>query len=319
MDEYQFFKSLCEKKSLDSSNLGIDIEILKKYFELLRSKGLDISFDGKIFHLNEKLIPLDEEKIISEISTPGINFIHKINIVYQTPSTNIDINNYDEGDEFTILLAEYQSLGKGRRGNRWISPIGKNIYLTIKFNEKFIKNISRFPIDIATIIAENLYAIGLKDIKIKWPNDIYVNDSKLGGLIVERILNPKNRASLILGIGINVNMDKIVDIDLDRKIVSLKRSLGVEYFDRNLLLAHLLPALTSAIKNNLSSNISSIKSSFEKYNLLINQELYVKQDNKEIFGKYVDINDDGSLKIFSNGEYIDLYAGDVSIKGWNRS
>jgi len=317
MDEYQFFKKLCENKSLDTINFKVEKKIQEQYFQSLKNKGLNISYNGSTFTLNEKLIPLDKDKIESNISSLGLSFNHKINILYQTTSTNIEVNKYNDTAEFTILLAEYQSLGKGRRGNQWISPLGKNIYLTIKFKQKLVKNISRFPIDIATIIADKFFDFGIKNIKIKWPNDIYINNSKLGGVIVERIFGVKNQASLILGIGLNVNMDDKDQANIDKQITSLKKGLAVNYFDRNILLAHLLTELTQAIKTNFSSKKDSIKTKFEKYNLLTGQELFIKLDNKKIFGKYVDINDDGSLKVFSNNKYMDLYAGDVSIKGWN--
>ena len=80
-------------------------------------------------------------------------------------------------DKPHILLAEYQSEGHGRRGNQWLSPLGSNIYLSLKFNCQFQTKLSLYPIYIAVILAKFLSQANIYNVAIKWPNDIYIDKS----------------------------------------------------------------------------------------------------------------------------------------------
>ena len=316
MTEYQFFKMLCENQCCNTDDFTSEKALLNKLFKSLIKKGLGINFDGQIYELVNPIVALDSQKIKNYIQRNSQKIEEDINIIFETKSTNIDVRSFDKESEFAILLAEYQSSGKGRRGNQWLSPLGENIYLSIKFPDLSSHNLSYFPLYISTVLADTFNKFGLQNIQVKWPNDLYINSSKICGLLVERVLAAKKQSAMILGIGINVNMTEEMGKVIGKDISRLKYHLNSKNLDRNEVLAHILPNIIHAIKNYSSIKFDTVKIAWEKYNLLEGKTLLIRQENKQFYAKYIDINDDGSLKVLCENKLLDVYAGDVSIKGW---
>ncbi len=133
------------------------------------------------------------------------NIIH----LTETESTNnylIALLKNKQLDEGTIVLSDYQKAGKGQGGNSWESESGKNITCSIVLYPFFIEARSQFIISqlVSLSVIKTLEPI-ISNTSIKWPNDIYVGDKKIGGILIENILNGKNIDKCVIGIGLNVN------------------------------------------------------------------------------------------------------------------
>lgn len=127
----------------------------------------------------------------------------------ETESTNnylIALLKKEQLDEGTIVIADYQKAGKGQGGNSWESEPGKNITCSIVLYPFFIEARSQFIISqlVSLSVIKTLERI-IPNTSIKWPNDIYVGDKKIGGILIENILNGKCIDKCIIGIGLNVN------------------------------------------------------------------------------------------------------------------
>ena len=113
--------------------------------------------------------------------------------------------------EFTTLMAEYQTAGKGQRGNSWESEYGKNLTFSTVFYPQTIAPASQFILSMAvasaicTALAHYVHADCLQ---IKWPNDIYWKDKKIAGILIENDLTGSQISQSIIGIGININQEE---------------------------------------------------------------------------------------------------------------
>lgn len=113
--------------------------------------------------------------------------------------------------EFTTLMAEYQTSGKGQRGNSWESEYGKNLTFSTVFYPQTIDPASQFILSMAvasaicTALAHYVHADCLQ---IKWPNDIYWKDKKIAGILIENDLTGSQISQSIIGIGININQEE---------------------------------------------------------------------------------------------------------------
>ena len=124
-----------------------------------------------------------------------------------TDSTNLDAwRNKDTAEDMTVWCAEYQTAGRGQRGNRWESRQGENLMFSILFRPRDLKAAGQFVISqICSVgIVRYLSDLGL-DARIKWPNDIYIGDRKICGMLIENTLKGDTLAVSIAGIGLNVN------------------------------------------------------------------------------------------------------------------
>jgi len=125
-------------------------------------------------------------------------------------STNSEaLRRFKECDDFTVVASKYQTLGRGQRGTNWESESGRNLTFSLILKSYSIKADKQFIIaQIITIgIKKYLKSRGV-NAKIKWPNDIYVGDKKVCGILIEHFLSGDNLAGSVIGIGLNLNQDK---------------------------------------------------------------------------------------------------------------
>ena len=118
-------------------------------------------------------------------------------------STNTYLKeNYKDLPNFTCVSSAHQSQGHGRYNRSWESNNNENLMFSILIkNKKLIEKFSSISLAIATCILKMLTSYKIKNISIKWPNDVYVNDKKICGILLEGIANE----CLIIGVGLNVN------------------------------------------------------------------------------------------------------------------
>lgn len=106
----------------------------------------------------------------------------------------------------TVISASYQTKGKGQIGRAWSSDYGKNIMMSLILESSFIPLERQFDLSIATSIAVSRFIEKLTGVKpkVKWPNDIYLGDKKLGGILIQNVINGTSLKYSVIGIGINV-------------------------------------------------------------------------------------------------------------------
>jgi len=306
MTEYQLFKLLCIKGRIELP----DSQIAESWYQKFHSKGLNLIIHNNCLVLNEKLSVLDVDEIEGFLPESDKHLSKVIKIVYQTTSTNTELHS-DNSNQ--ILLTEFQSAGKGRNNRSWVSPVGYNIYLSIKFTNFETKNISFLPIYFSILIVEALTKAGIDGLSIKWPNDLYLHNKKFSGSILDCYsLNSNN--VLIFGLGINVSMPVDDKKEIEQDYTSLSQYYNNKLINRNYLLSCILPSLCSCFENYQSSLINDYINRFNKFNWLSGKELLIKEKNSTYSAKYEQINKDGSLRVKRNDQFCDLYAADISVK-----
>lgn len=182
------------------------------------------------------------EKIVGN----KINWLNKVN------STNDEMlrlissgNDYDEGE---VLATMEQFAGKGLGANKWISTPGKNLTFSILLKPDFLKADQQFFLNI--VIALGVYdfvnaILKNKLVKIKWPNDIYITDKKIGGILISHSISGNSIVHTVVGIGVNINQIKFktgiknpvslkhltkVDHDLNYCLDILLEKINIRYF-----------------------------------------------------------------------------------------
>lgn len=140
--------------------------------------------------------------------------------------------------EFTTVVAEFQTAGKGQRGNTWEAEEGKNLLFSFVLYPTFLEARRQFILSqIVSLAIKEELSRWSDEITIKWPNDIYWKDRKICGILIENDLAGHHIARTISGIGININQE-LFRSDAPNP-VSLKQITGQEH-DRSSILAHIL-------------------------------------------------------------------------------
>ena len=128
----------------------------------------------------------------------------------ETDSTNRWLREYLPLSSPTVVCTDYQTAGRGQGTNTWESERGKNLTFSIAFCPKGIKTSEQFVLSMAISVALTKTLSGLKEVSIKWPNDIYVGNKKICGILIENTLTGNHIKDCIMGIGLNVNQTQFV-------------------------------------------------------------------------------------------------------------
>lgn len=200
-----------------------------------------------------------------------------------------------------VCCAEQQTNGRGRLGRHWFSPYGENIYLSCRFkvicNNQNLEGLS-LVIALAILAALDENKFLLTDIKIKWPNDLLWQDKKLCGILIEII--KKNYLEVIIGVGLNVNMDKSIGGLKDW--CSLRTITGT-FWDRNPLIAYLIYYIDLNLNYFFQSGFRWFKDDWQKVDYLYGKKIIARtpQGTIEGFAHGVDVN--GNLCILDKENF----------------
>lgn len=160
--------------------------------------------------------------------------------------------------EGTVFIAEHQYKGRGQRGSSWTSEAGKNLLFSFILYPEWLTIDALFALNIITSLAIYEVLVGYVEIAIKWPNDIYYLDQKLGGMLIETHIGDGNKIkAAVIGIGLNVNQLHFAS----SRCTSLAIQKGV-ILNRALLLAHIMDAFGSYYSQLQSGMIDLL---WEKY------------------------------------------------------
>lgn len=151
-------------------------------------------------------------------------------VVNEVESTNNYANQLilDNAIEGTVVLAQYQSKGRGQIGNRWESEAGKNMLASIILYPNSLSAAKQFIISkLVSLALADFLKNEIDDVFIKWPNDIYVGNKKIAGILIENSIKGNKLYSSVLGIGLNLNQEYFLS-DAPNPI-SLKQITGKNY------------------------------------------------------------------------------------------
>ncbi|EPE37822.1 bifunctional biotin--[acetyl-CoA-carboxylase] ligase/biotin operon repressor BirA [Candidatus Photodesmus anomalopis] len=279
---------------------------IQKHIEGIREWGINISYlKEKGYQLPETIDFLNARLIRSKIG----NSLKLIPIIDSTNQYLLDSSSIKSG---TVCISEHQTKGRGRRGRKWVSPFGKNLYFSMywKLNSG-IDSAVGLSIVIAVIIVEVLSTFGIKGVKLKWPNDLCYKDRKLAGILIESV----NKESLVIGIGLNLLM-KSTKEGISSPWTSLIEVADRSSLDRNELAIALINALYSELKY---YELHGVRKFIKRWNQLDNyfgKKVILLIGENKIEGIEHGINEKGALLIKTSKGLENYISGEISLRGY---
>ena len=205
----------------------------------------------------------------------------------------------------TVILADYQSKGRGQASNRWQSAAGKNILASIIFRPKLVNVNEQFIMNkfISVAIAETVEKLCNEKVAIKWPNDILIDGQKLCGLLIENILRKQNIEYSIVGIGLNVNQVAFAE---QPNATSLKLVLGTDV-DRMDFLEQLFLRIEFWIDEFNQTKFGNIKRAYFSRLYQYQEKANYKVKDDVVRGEIMGVTNQGQLQVLINNK-IELFA-----------
>lgn len=211
--------------------------------------------------------------------------------------------------EYTVIVAEEQLRGRGRRGRMWVSPQG-GLWFSIILRNYAVKDLTIMNLVMGLSIIYGIKSLYGLEVGMKWPNDIMISNKKIGGVLIEGSIEGNEVKYVVAGIGINMNND--IPNELKDKASSLKEILGYRQ-PRSPLLKSILENFVVFEDLIKSGNKKQIVSRAKKVMFTLNKNVTVETPRGYVFGMAYDLDENGGLVIMSNDKkdkYI-IYVGDI--------
>ncbi|OHD53372.1 MAG: biotin--[acetyl-CoA-carboxylase] ligase [Spirochaetes bacterium GWF1_51_8] len=290
--------------------LGISRAAVWKQIEGLKEKGFQIEASPKKGH---RLVKLPENRLIPELIQFGIRSLNlktpAPELVYleSLTSTNTyakELLLVQKLDSF-VVLTDFQSSGRGRLDRVWKAAPGEDITVTI-VNSPGVdtRKFYRFTM-IASLAVYEIVSRYVQDVRIKWPNDIYIGKKKICGILSEMITEENRIKNIIIGVGINVNSDHD-----DETSTSLKTLTGKTH-DRNIIIAELLSRYEYYYRSIETERFMDIYGAWKKNLAWINQHVRIDTGKNIIAGVLKDVSPEGEVILEIEGKRHSFYSGDL--------
>ena len=289
--------------------LGMSRAAINKHVQTLRDWGVDVfTVPGKGYSLPEPIQLLSQEFISSQTDKGQVAVLP---VIDSTNQYLLDrIGTLQSGD---ACVAEYQQAGRGRRGRKWFSPFGANLYLSMYWRlEQGPAAAIGLSLVIGIVMAEVLRDLGASQVRVKWPNDLYLQDRKLAGILVELTGKTGDAAQIVIGAGINLAMRQVESDVINQGWINLQEA-GIA-IDRNTLAARLINELRAALELFEQGGLTPYLSRWEKLDNFINRPVKLIIGDKEIVGISRGIDAQGALLLEQDGAIKAWMGGEISLR-----
>ncbi len=199
------------------AQLGISRTAVWKHLNQLQDWGIPVqTVKGQGYQIEEGMELLSSALISKTMSREAAELLVKLELLDHIDSTN-SFAREALGQGFGrgyVCMAEHQSQGRGRLGRQWVSPFGRNIYLSATWVfEEGVSALEGLSLAVGVAVCRALQTLGVPHANLKWPNDILVEGRKVGGILLEMFGDPVGPCQVVVGIGVNFAMPPNAAID----------------------------------------------------------------------------------------------------------
>ena len=292
--------------------LGVSRAAIWKQMKKLDALNIAYSsVKGRGYKLLDAVELLAADKIQAQLSYR----LDKLEILPNIDSTNSYLFHRasDYMGQRYAVLAEQQTAGKGRRGRVWISPFGKNIYLSLLVSfSSGIAALDGLSLMVAIAVERALIRLGVTDIGLKWPNDIYAQGKKLAGILLEVTGEYSSHCQVVIGVGLNMSFSPQQSQEITQpwaQLADLKPGLS-----RNEVAAEVLNQLLWAVEEFQREGFAPYQQYWSERDIYHQQEVRIIAAHQEKHGTVKGVNRKGELMLKTERGMELINAGEVSLR-----
>lgn len=265
--------------------------------------------------MNNGREPLDEAALRDALLARG--GWRRLDVVAETGSTNADLlARAAAGEDIAgaVLLAEYQTSGRGRHGRHWVTPPRSQLALSVGVDAEPVPPAGWgwLPLATGVAVAEALTTAGVADVGLKWPNDVVVGGGKLAGILAEVVPRPVRAKTIVVGLGLNVTMTAAEAPEPAATSLAL---LGAATTDRNMLAGRVLSNLAARIDRwrEAGGADQDLTDVYRRYSrTLVARVRADMPGERRLEGVAVAVDELGRLCIDTGAQTVAVSAGDIT-------
>jgi BirA family transcriptional regulator, biotin operon repressor / biotin---[acetyl-CoA-carboxylase] ligase len=331
MQPAQLLAALATGESLSGATLALQTGVTRaaiwKQVEALRARGVPIEARGAAgYRLPWPLQMLDVEQIRAALPTPLASSLGALEVHWELDSTSSELQRRGgQAADFSMLLAETQTAGRGRRGREWLSPPGLNLYLScLKRFEQGFAALAGLSLATGVIVLRALENLGIAGVGLKWPNDVLaIADNrvhggpggKLAGILVELNGEYQGPCAAVIGIGLNLRLTEALREQAGQPASDLATLTDNAPPDRNRVAAALIAALIEGLRQFERDGFAAFVADYARYDLLRDQSLQLSGALGAFEGIGAGVDARGALQVrMADGTLRQVDSADVTVR-----
>ena len=290
----------------------------------LRALGIEVregAAPGQAgYFLPEPVELLDAALIGTEFDPASAAAVRGMEILFETGSTNTRLLAAPAPPDgrADICLAELQSAGRGRRGRRWIAPFGSGLTLSLAWTfREAVRDLPSLSLAVGVAIARALSRTGARGIALKWPNDIWCGQKKIGGVLVELRADSGGSAHVVIGIGMNVVLPPrarhAIESGGGRADVAAVADACAEPPSRNRIAGAILDESLRMLPQFAAEGFGPFRDEWSALDAARGRKVHVSLGERLISGRACGVGADGALRVDVGGRMQDFVSGEVSV------
>lgn len=300
--------------------LGVSRAAVWKQLQKLGELGLELeSTRGRGYRVRGGLELLNRDQLWAHLASPVREQLAELVVFSVTDSTNTRaMARAAEGQSGYLCLAEQQTAGRGRRGRQWVSPFGRNLYLSVTWGfDGGAAQLEGLSLAVGVAICQVLESFGIPSIGLKWPNDVLWRERKLAGVLLEMTGDPAGACQVVVGIGLNVSMPEVSAAQIDQPWVDLDTvcaSQGQVRPERNRLAARLIDALVHLLDDYHREGFAAWRSDWLRRDAFADRPVVIRAGNHTTEGVARGVDVGGALRLESAGQIMLCHGGELSMR-----
>jgi BirA family transcriptional regulator, biotin operon repressor / biotin---[acetyl-CoA-carboxylase] ligase len=264
-----------------SALLGVSRATVWNLVHELRDAGIEIfSVTGRGYKLARPVSMLGIERIAQALGHSARKLT--LELVDQIESTNSALmrraaeHPAAHALQGTCLIAEWQTRGRGRRGRAWLAGIGGGITFSLLWRfEQGALHLSALSLAVGVALVRALEELGIKQVKLKWPNDVIHHHHKLAGVLIELEGDVLGPSVASIGVGINARLSEALHADIDQAVTDLE-TLSGEFVDRNAALGCVLRHLVEVLETYAQEGFAPFKQAWLEHHAYHGREVWLQ-------------------------------------------
>ncbi|MGR5239115.1 bifunctional biotin--[acetyl-CoA-carboxylase] ligase/biotin operon repressor BirA [Vibrio alfacsensis] len=289
--------------------LGISRAAIAKHVKGLNDWGVDIyRIQGRGYQLAQPLQLLNEYELVKR----SVTQVELISVIDSTNQYLLErVNDSEKG---RVCLAEYQAKGRGRRGRQWISPFGTNLYLSMYWRlDAGMAAAMGLSLVVGIAAVEAIESMGVRGVKLKWPNDIYYQDKKLAGILVEMSGQAGGAAHLVIGMGLNIGMPDLQS-EIDQPWTTLNQVSDDLSIDRTQLAINLIDHWKVALEEYEMTGLAGFVERWNRLDNFLGRPVKLLMGPREIHGVVQGIDHQGGVVLETEKGLETYIGGEISLR-----
>jgi BirA family biotin operon repressor/biotin-[acetyl-CoA-carboxylase] ligase len=291
--------------------LGVSRTAVWKHLRKLESYGLVLeSVKGLGYRIPGGLELLDPDAINSAVDAAVKSKLKRLELLPEIDSTNSYIAALGDQAHGVVCVAERQTGGRGRRGKTWVSPYGKNIYMSLGWSfEGGAAALEGLSLAVGIAVRRALNAD--QAVKLKWPNDILFDNRKLAGILLEMTGDPSGVCHLVIGIGVNVGMIGESQPAIDQPWADAKE---VCPYSRNEIVARTLSHTLPILEDFSRGGFALYLDEWHRHDACMGKPVTLITPALSVEGIAVGVAANGAIRIDSGGVVKEYSGGEISLR-----